>query len=258
MSGPSLAEVRATGQPPEVLARLNDEHLLGRLYMRRLSPGATWLFARLGWSPNAVTAGFIACGLAGAGVAVLGGLVPAIGTALLIQLYLLLDCSDGELARVSGRAGSVTGIYLDRIGHYLAEAALLTALGIRAQGQFAISGPYVTAGLAAAVLAVLVRAETDNVIVARASAGLSASHDDAALAPRSAGLALARRLAAGLKVHRAIQAVELSLLILVAAVIDAAMGGLTATRVLTVACLVIAGLMVAAHLAAIVASRRLS
>ncbi len=258
MSGPSLAEVKAVGQPPAVLARLNDEHLLGRLYMRRLSPGATWLFARLGWSPNAVTVGFIVCGLAAAGVTVLPGLAPAIGAAVLIQLYLLLDCSDGELARVSGRAGSVTGIYLDRIGHYLAEAALLTALGIRAQGQLAISGPYVTAGLAAAVLAMLVRAETDNVIVARASAGLSGAHDDAALAPRSAGLARARRLASALRVHRAIQAVELSQLILVAAIIDAASGGLAATRVLTVACLVIAGLMVVAHLAAIMASRRLS
>jgi len=30
MSGPTLAEVRAKGQPPEVLARLNDEHWFGR------------------------------------------------------------------------------------------------------------------------------------------------------------------------------------------------------------------------------------
>ncbi len=62
------------------------------------------------------------------------------------------------------------------------------------------------------------------------------------------GLALARRLAAALQVHRTIQAVELSLLILVAAVIDAIHGGLTATRVLVIACLIIAGLMVPAHL----------
>lgn len=257
MSWPSLAEVKASGQPPAVIARLNDEHWAGRVYMRRISPAATWIFARLGWSPNAVTAGFIVCGLAGAGVTVLPGLGPAIGAAVLIQLYLLLDCSDGELARWSGREGSVTGIYLDRIGHYLAEAALLSALGIRAQGQLAVTGPYVTAGLAAAVLAVLVKAETDNVIVARASAGLGGSYEDAALAPRSSGLALARRLASALKVHRAIQAVELSLLILIAAIIDAAGGGLTATRVLAVACLIIAGLMVVAHLAAIIASRRL-
>ena len=63
-SGPSLAEVRAKGQPPEVLARLNDEHWFGRLYMRRLSPYATIAFARLGWSPNAVTVCFMISGAA--------------------------------------------------------------------------------------------------------------------------------------------------------------------------------------------------
>jgi hypothetical protein len=93
--------------------------------------------------------------------------------------------------------------------------------------------------------------------VARAKSGLPQTHEDTALAPRGSGLALARRLAAALKVHRIIQAVELSLLILIAAIIDAVAGSLTATRVLVVVCLVIAALMVVAHLVAIVASRRL-
>jgi len=256
MPGPSLAEVKSTGQPPEVISRLNDEHWAGRAYMRRVSPGATWIFARLGWPPNAVTAGFIACGLAAGAVLAVPGLAAAIGAALLIQAYLLLDCADGELARWSGRT-SAAGVYLDGIGHYLAEAALLAGLGIRAQGQLGLAGGYVSAGLAAAALAVLVKAETDNVIVARAKMGLPATVDDAALAPRGAGLARARRLGSALKVHRAIHAVELSLLALIAAVADAIRGGLTATRVLVVACLVIAALMVPAHLAAIVASRRL-
>ena len=38
---PSLDEVREAGQPPQVLARLNDEHWAGRLYMRKVSPYAT-------------------------------------------------------------------------------------------------------------------------------------------------------------------------------------------------------------------------
>lgn len=256
MPSPSLAEVRATGQPPEIIGRLNDEHWAGRAYMRRVSPGATWIFARLGWPPNAVTAGFIACGVAAGIVVALGGLVSAIAAAVLIQAYLLLDCADGELARWSGRT-SAAGVYLDGIGHYLGEAALLAGLGIRAQGHLAWSGGYVSAGLAAAVLAALVKAETDNVVVARAKAGLAVAFDTAALAPRTAGLARVRRLAAALKMHRAIQAVELSLLILVAAGIDTARGGPAATRVLVIACLIIAGLLVPAHLAAIVASRRL-
>ena len=83
-----------------MLARLNDEHWVGRLYMRKLSPYATWVFARLGWSPNAVTVCFMLAGVAaGRGRPPCPGCAAAIGVALLIQLYLLFDCSDGELAR---------------------------------------------------------------------------------------------------------------------------------------------------------------
>ena len=256
MSGPSLAELKATGQPPSVIDRLNDEHWAGRLYMRRISPRATWVFARLGWSPNAVTAAFMVCGVAAGVVIAFGGLASAFAGAALIQAYLLLDCSDGELARWSQRT-SATGVYLDGIGHYLGEAALLTGLGIRAQGHLTMVGGYVTAGIAAALLSALIKAETDNVIVARAKAGLSGTHAEDALAPTGQGLALARRLAAGLRLHRVVQAVELSVLILIAAIIDAVIGGLAATRVLTIGCLVIAALMVVAHLVATVASRRL-
>ncbi len=283
MSGPSVAELRAVGQPESVTARRNEEHWAGRFYMRRLSPYGTWVFARLGWSPNAVTWLMIGTGVAAGVVLAAPGFGAAVAAALLIQLYLLLDCSDGELARWSSRT-SVTGIYLDRVGHYLAEAALLVGLGIRAQGHFALVGGYVSAGLAAAVCAILVKAETDNVSVARAKAGLpplgaatnggaqdggahaGAATDggahagaaiDAAAEPASASLARARRVTAAMRLHRIIQAVELSLLAVVAAAVDAVHGGLAATRVLAVACLVVAALMVAAHLTAILASRRL-
>jgi phosphatidylglycerophosphate synthase len=218
MPGPTLNEVRAKGQPPEVLARLNDEHWFGRLYMRKLSPYATVVFARLGWSPNAVTVCFMLAGVAAGVLTAVPGLAAAIGVALLIQLYLLFDCSDGELARYTGRF-SATGVYLDRMGHYIAEALLLAGLGVRAQGHFSLSGGYVSAGLAAAICATLIKAETDTVIVARSSSGLGSKHDDEALAPRSQGLALARRLASALRVHRIIQAVELSVLILLAAMV---------------------------------------
>jgi hypothetical protein len=149
-------------------------------------------------------------------------------------------------------------VFLDRMGHYICEALLLAGLGVRAQGHLHLSGPYVSCGLAAAICVTLIKAETDGVMVARAAAGLGAAHSDEALAPRSSGLALARRLASALKVHRAIQAVELSFLILVCAVVDASTGTLTATRVLVVVALVIGLLIAFAHLLAIVASRRLA
>jgi phosphatidylglycerophosphate synthase len=254
---PSLSEVRTAGQPPEVLARLNDEHWAGKFYMRKLSPYATLLFARLGWSPNAVTVAFIVSGVLGAILAAVPGVLAAIGVLVLFQLYLLFDCADGELARYTQRF-SAAGVFLDRMGHYICEALLLAGLGVRAQGGGHLSGPYVSCGLAAAICVTLIKAETDGVAVARAASGLGVSHADEALAPRSSGLALARRLASALKVHRAIQAVELSFLIVICAVIDGVAGNLTATRVLVIAALAIGVLIAFAHLVAIVASRRLS
>ena len=257
MTRPSLSEVRSEGQPRWVVDRVNDEHLFGRLYMRKISPRATWLLARLGWSPNAATTAFVVCGVAGGVVIAFGGLATAVASLVLVQLALLFDCSDGELARLKKQT-SATGIYLDRVGHYLCEAAMLIGLGFRAQGALGLSGRYITAGLAAAVLAMLVKAETDNVVIARAVQGLGPVHENEALQPRGAGLATVRRAASILKIHRIIQEIELSVLVLLAAIADQIRGGLLATRVLLVACLIVAALMVLAHLAAILASRRLS
>jgi phosphatidylglycerophosphate synthase len=262
MSAPSLAEVRSGGQPPGLKDRRNEEHWAGRIYMRRISPYFTWLFVRIGFSPNQLTYMMIVCGvLGGAAVAVTAqgtaGLVWAIVGALLIQAYLLLDCSDGEVARFRKRT-SVTGVYLDRIGHYMSEVALLAGLGVRAQGAWE-NGGYVELGLLAALGAALIKAETDNVVVARAKSGLTAdpATGDRALRPESTGLALAREAVSMLKLHRIIGAVELSLLIVAAAVIDQLTHSLDATRVLAVAVAVVAVLQTGLHFVSIVASRRL-
>jgi phosphatidylglycerophosphate synthase len=262
MSAPSVAEVRSGGQPPGLKDRRNEEHWAGRIYMRRISPYFTWLFVRIGFSPNQLTYMMIVCGmLGGAAVAVKAGgtpgLVWAIAGALLIQAYLLLDCSDGEVARFRKRT-SITGVYLDRIGHYMSEVTLLAGLGVRAQGAWE-NGGYVELGLLAALGAALIKAETDNVVVARAKSGLPAdpSTGDRALRPESTGLALAREAVSLLKLHRIIGAVELSMLIVAAAVIDKLTDGIAATRVLAVAVAVVAVVQTGLHFVSIVASRRL-
>lgn len=255
MSRPSVAEVRAGGQPEGIKERVNEEHWAGRLYMRDLSPYVSTLFVRLGVPPNPITYLMMACGvLAGVALA-FGGLWSALLAAVLVQVYLLLDCSDGEVARFTGRT-SVAGVYLDRIGHYLSEVALLIGLGIRAQGEFAAGG-WVVAGMAAALGAALIKAETDNVVVARAKAGLSEEVSPEALRPRSAGLSLARTVASALRFHRVIQAVELSLLVVVVAVVDALRGDLLATQVLTAVCVAVAAVQTVLHLVSVLASNRL-
>lgn len=255
MSKPSVAEVRAGGQPVGIKERTNEEHWAGRLYMRDLSPYVSTVFVRLGVPPNPITYLMMVFGVLAGVVVAFGGLWSAILAAVMIQVYLLLDCSDGEVARYTGRT-SVAGIYLDRIGHYVSEIALLIGLGIRAQGEFEAGG-WVVLGMAAALGVALIKAETDNVVVARAKAGLPEEVTDAAMSPRSSGLSLARRLGSALKVHRVIQAVELSLLVVVVAAVDAFLGDLTATRVLVAVCAFVGVLMSAAHFVSVVASRRL-
>lgn len=254
MSGPSVAELRSVCQPPRMMERESGEHWAGRLYMRRLSPYATWLLVRAGRTPNQVTWAMIAAGVLAGAVLALGGVAAAVAAALLVQLYLLLDCSDGEVARWTGRT-SITGVYLDRVGHYLAEAALLVGLGVRAEGA-AGAGGWVVAGLAAALGAVLIKVETDLVDVARSRAGFGAASEAAAV-PRSPRLRTARRVAAVLGLHRIIQAVELSLLALAAAAYDAVAGGLAATRVLLAVAVGVAAVQLVLHLVSVLASNRL-
>lgn len=254
MSRPSVAELRAVVHPPGLLDRRSGEHWAGRIYMRRLSPHLTRVFLGLGTSPNQVTWLMIATGVLAGAALLVPGLGGAVLAAALVQLYLLLDCSDGEVARWTGRT-SITGVYLDRLGHYLAEAALLVGVGFRA-GENQPDG-WAVLGFAAALGAILIKAETDLVDVARTRAGMPAVTESAA-EPRSERVGRLRTVAAALGWHRIIGAVEASLLVLVAAVVDAATGGLAGTRVLVVAFAVVAGTQLVLHGASILLSRRLA
>ncbi|MDA2812459.1 CDP-alcohol phosphatidyltransferase family protein [Nocardiopsis sp. RSe5-2] len=255
MSKPSVAEVRAGGQPEGVKERVNEEHWAGRLYMRDLSPYLSTVFVRLGVPPNPITYLMMAFGVLAGAVVAFGGLWSALLAFAMVQVYLLLDCVDGEVARYTGRT-STAGIYLDRIGHYVSEIALLIGLGVRAQGAFEPGG-WVVAGMAGAIGVALIKAETDNVVVARAKAGLPEQVSQEAMRPRSSGLSLARKAASALRFHRVIQAVELSILLVGVAVVDAVRGDLAATRVLMAVCVAVAALQTVLHLVSVLASRRL-
>jgi phosphatidylglycerophosphate synthase len=249
---PTIAELRAATQPASIFERNSGEHWAGKLYMRRLSPYLTRLLLRTGISANGVTWLMILAGVAAAGVLALPGLLPAIGAVLLIQLQLLLDCSDGEVARWRGEK-SVLGVYLDRIGHWLTEGALPIALGIRTGDD-----TYVMLGLVAAVLVLLIKGESALVTVARAEAGLPPARDTVAVAaPRASGLRRLRRAAGFAPFFRAFVAVEATLLALVAAIVDTALGSLDGTRVLVIALVAITAITAAGHLLAILTSERL-
>jgi phosphatidylglycerophosphate synthase len=257
LSAPSIAELRAATQPEWLVERGDAEHWAGRLYMRRVSPYLTRVFLGVGLSANAVTALMIPTGLLAALVLSFPGVACAIGAALLIQLQLLLDCSDGEVARWR-RTFSPLGIYLDQIAHYSTEAALPAALGVRADGGWDSIGGWTALGLGVSVLILLLKAETHLVLLARARSGQPVAEEEPVDPPvRGTGRFRLRQGARLLPAVRPFQAVEASLLVLAAAVADAVAGDLLGSRVL-VALLGAAGLIaVAGHLFAVIASGRL-
>jgi phosphatidylglycerophosphate synthase len=252
-----IAELRAVTQPDSIFARNSGEHWAGRLYIRRLSPYLTRALLRTPLSPNAVTALMGAVGVGAAALVSLPGIVAAVGAVLAIQLQILLDCSDGEMARWLDRR-SPAGVYLDRLAHFVTEAALPIGLGVRADGGWGSLGGWTSLGLLTAVLVLLVKGETVLVHVARAESGLPPVRDSVDVAaPRARGLARARRAAGRAPLFRAFIAMEFTLLALVAAIVDALTPGIPATRVLTIALVPLAALVAAGHLVAILASSRL-
>lgn len=254
-SKPSLTELRRVAQPPGLVGRRSAEHWAGRLYMRRWSLRVTRALLPLPVTPNGLTLLMLAVGIVAAAVATVVALWAALLAAVLIQVYLLLDCVDGEVARWR-RTTSPAGVYLDRLGHYTVEAALVAAVGVRADGGPGAIAGWTLLALVGAVLVVLSKVETDLVVVARASSGLPPAPEGSA-EPRPAGLRDLRRLVGRAPVHRIVGAVELSLLLVVAAVVDAVVGSEVATQVLVAAVAAVALVVAVGHPVSILASDRL-
>jgi phosphatidylglycerophosphate synthase len=254
---PDLSELRAVAQPPSVFDRANAEHWAGPLYLRALSIHLTRQLLRTPVTADQVTWGMIVAGLLGACALVVPGLPGALLCALLVQVQLLVDCSDGEVARWR-RTSAPSGIYLDRLGHWSTEALLPTALGVRADGGLDSVGGWTTLGLVCAVVHLLNKAETELVHVARAHAGLPLAADTtAATRPRRPGLARVRSVLRWFPFFRAFVAVELSLLVLLAAVADLVVGDLAATRLLLAVLVPLSFVIAGGHLVGVLSSSRL-
>jgi len=138
------------------------------------------------------------------------------------------------------------------------DGGLAIGVGVRADGGLGSIDGWTTVGLAAGFLILLSKAETDLVHVARVQSGRERIADTAdAAASHQSMLRRLRSMAGALPFNRALLAMEMTALALIAAIVDSARGGLTATRVLDVSLLVIAVLAVVGHLLITVTSNRL-
>lgn len=101
MTNYSIAQIKALGQPPEVLNRRVAEHWSGPLYMRKISPYLSKILLKFGLSPTAVTWLMVFSGWIAALSVIKTGILGAVLAVIFAQLQMLFDCCDGEMARVT-------------------------------------------------------------------------------------------------------------------------------------------------------------
>lgn len=257
---PSVAQVRAVCQPDAVRMRANSEHWVADVYLRGISPYLTRLLLRTSISANGVTALMILTGVGAALALLIPGLTGVLLAAILGQLQMLWDCCDGEVARWR-ETSSPKGVFLDRVGHYVTEGLIPIALGLRAAG-FPDAGwldtPWPLIGALLAVLVLFNKSLNDMVHVSRAYNELPKLADTKTVGtPQASGIRRLRSVARFFPFYRAYHSVELTLLALVAGIIDAFVGDLSATRVLVAALAILGVVTVIGHFVAIVSSSKL-
>ncbi|HKY73298.1 MAG TPA: CDP-alcohol phosphatidyltransferase family protein [Nitrospira sp.] len=110
------------------------EGFVDRYFNRKLSRWCTRAFIALGWSPNAVTVLATAIGLISAAGFAIGTYAAGIGAALLFQLAAVIDCSDGEVARLTF-TDSPFGAWLDVALDNLVHMAIFGGIALGAYGK---------------------------------------------------------------------------------------------------------------------------
>ena len=102
--------------------------------VRPLSRLGTRLALAIGLTPNAITLISIAIGLLAAVLIMTGRPLAWVVAAVLVQLALVVDCMDGEVARFTRRF-STFGAWLDGIGDRLKEYLIFAAVAVVAAGD---------------------------------------------------------------------------------------------------------------------------
>lgn len=215
-SKPTIAEIRAIAQPTSVTGRSNAEHWVADLYLRRVSPYLTRLLLKTPITANGVTYLMIITGVSISAALLIPGYMGIALALFLSQLQMLWDCCDGEIARWRGTQ-SPKGVFLDRVGHYLTEALIPVAFGLRLAGwpNSEVSNwwlPFV--GALISIMVLWNKAFNDIVHVSRAFAGLEklADSNENRVATKT-WLKIAKAPFKVLAVQRLFHSVEMSILI---------------------------------------------
>lgn len=132
--------------------------------LRPLSFPFAWLFIRIGWTANYVTYLSIFIAILG-GILLLSSdsLLVILGT-ILFNVFAVLDCADGNIARATKKY-SIYGGWVDALGGYIAYTSVLIFTGISIkynQGNTVFEIDYVLVASCAAISNLLMRVIYQN------------------------------------------------------------------------------------------------
>ena len=134
----TLADVQRAEKKLFASLKGDAEGFVDRYFNRKLSRWCTRLFVAIKLSPNAVTVLATAIGFMSAGVFGLGTYGAGIVAALLFQVAAIIDCSDGEVARLTfteSPFGAWLDIAMDNIVHMVIFAGIAAGLYVSHVGQ---------------------------------------------------------------------------------------------------------------------------
>ena len=213
-SRPTIAQIREVSQPISVTGRPTSEHWIADLYQRRISPYLTRVFLRTPITANGVTWLMILVG-ASIGPALLIPGWQGIAIALVLShLQMLIDCCDGEVARWR-ETKSPMGIFLDKLGHYVAEGLIPICFGLRLADwprESITNSIFPFLGALLAILVIVNKGLNDAVHVARAFSGLPKIQDKSGInMPTKGILRKARKVFNFIPAQRMFHSVEFTM-----------------------------------------------
>ncbi|CAN2231542.1 CDP-alcohol phosphatidyltransferase [actinobacterium SCGC AAA044-D11] len=213
-SRPTIAQIREVSQPISVTGRSTSEHWIADLYQRRISPYLTRVFLRTPITANGVTWLMILVGaLIGPALLIPGWQGIAIAL-VLSHLQMLIDCCDGEVARWR-ETKSPMGIFLDKLGHYVAEGLIPICFGLRLADwprESITNSIFPFLGALLAILVIVNKGLNDAVHVARAFSGLPKIQDKSGInMPTKGILRKARKVFIFIPAQRMFHSVEFTM-----------------------------------------------
>jgi len=127
----TITDIRCKSAPSQKKWMIDKNNYWATWVIKKISYHPTWLFLKLGLSANQITVMSLIVGVIGCGLLAFGNYIGAIVGALLTNIWILLDCIDGMVARYNGTASDY-GSFLETVVWAVFSALFFISVGLSA------------------------------------------------------------------------------------------------------------------------------